>query len=95
MKNRILYFVKTAALMLLLAGSAGTAGAQCPMCRMSAESNLKNGGTEGRGLNTGILYMLAMPYMLVAAVGFWWWRNRKNQEPEKEEFSDEDFARYN
>lgn len=25
------------------------AEAQCPMCRMSAESNLKNGGTEGRG----------------------------------------------
>ena len=51
--------------------------AQCPMCRMSAESNLQNGGTEGRGLNTGILYMLAMPYMLVAVIGFWWWRNRK------------------
>ena len=51
--------------------------AQCPMCRMSAESNLKNGGTDGRGLNTGILYMLAMPYMLVAIIGFWWWRNRK------------------
>ena len=26
--------------------------AQCPMCRMSAESNLKNGGTMGRGLNS-------------------------------------------
>jgi len=51
--------------------------AQCPMCRMSAESNLKNGGTDGRGLNAGILYMLAMPYLLVASIGFWWWRNRK------------------
>lgn len=51
--------------------------AQCPMCRMSAESNLKNGGTDGRGLNAGILYMLAMPYILVASIGYWWWRNRK------------------
>lgn len=43
--------------------SAPTASAQCPMCRMSAESNLENGGDEGRELfNTGILYMLAMPY---------------------------------
>ena len=50
--------------------------AQCPMCRMSAESNLKNGGTMGRGLNTGILYMLAAPYIIVASIGFWWWKNK-------------------
>ena len=59
--------------------------AQCPMCRMSAESNLANGGTDGRGLNAGILYMFAMPYLLVGAIGFWWWRNRKNQADEMEE----------
>ena len=29
--------------------------AQCPMCKIAAESNLENGGTEGKGLNTGIL----------------------------------------
>ncbi len=56
---------------------ADVALAQCPMCRMSAESNLQNGGTAGRGLNAGILYMLAMPYLLVAAIGYWWWRNRR------------------
>lgn len=56
--------------------------AQCPMCRMSAESNLKNGGTDGRGLNTGILYMLILPYLLVASIGVWWWRNRKQQADE-------------
>ena len=58
--------------------------AQCPMCRMSAESNLKNGGTDGRGLNTGILYMLVMPYLLVSIIGFWWWRNRKKQAEDME-----------
>jgi len=50
--------------------------AQCPMCRMAAESNLENGGTAGKGLNTGILYMLAMPYLLVATIGFIWYKNR-------------------
>lgn len=59
--------------------------AQCPMCRMSAESNLANGGTDGRGLNTGILYMLALPYILVACIGYWWWRNRKIQAEEMQE----------
>ncbi|MCB0571333.1 MAG: hypothetical protein KDC66_16290 [Phaeodactylibacter sp.] len=54
--------------------------AQCPMCRMSAESNLQNGGVDGRGLNNGILYMLATPYLLVGLVGFIWWRNRRKEE---------------
>ncbi|MBK8700878.1 MAG: hypothetical protein IPN29_15590 [Saprospiraceae bacterium] len=53
------------------------ADAQCPMCKMSAESNLKNGGTEGRSLNAGILYMLALPYLLVSVLGFIWWKKRK------------------
>ena len=51
--------------------------AQCAMCRASAGSNLANGGTEGQGLNTGILYLLAMPYLLVGTIGFLWWRNNK------------------
>ncbi len=54
--------------------------AQCPMCKMSAESNLANGGTEGLGLNGGILYLLAMPYLLVSVLAFVWWRKRKQGE---------------
>ena len=54
--------------------------AQCPMCRMAVESNLKNGGTSGKGLNRGILYMLMMPYFLVGAIGYVWWRNKRQEE---------------
>lgn len=50
---------------------------QCPMCKIAAESNLEAGGTEGKGLNKGILYMLTMPYLLVATLGFIWWKNNK------------------
>ena len=46
------------------------------MCRMAAESNLDNGGTEGRGLNTGILYLFSMPYLIGGILGFIWWKNR-------------------
>jgi len=49
---------------------------QCPMCKMAAESNLENGGTAGKGLNKGILYILTMPYLLVATIGFIWYKNR-------------------
>ena len=54
--------------------------AQCPMCRMTAESNLANGGDEGRGLNNGILYMLATPYLLIGLIGYVWWRNRRKED---------------
>jgi hypothetical protein len=59
--------------------------AQCPMCHITAESNLANGGSAGKGLNAGIFYMLALPYSLVATFGFIWWRsNRRREEDEVE-----------
>lgn len=61
------------------------ASAQCPMCKMSAESNLANGGTAGKGLNAGIIYMLATPYLLVGTVAFLWWRNKKKVEVDQED----------
>jgi hypothetical protein len=54
--------------------------AQCPMCRMSLESNLKNGGTAGKGMNAGILLLLSTPYLLVGGIAYVWFRNRKNQQ---------------
>ncbi|MEO0041068.1 MAG: hypothetical protein RL329_516 [Bacteroidota bacterium] len=51
--------------------------AQCPMCKTAVESNLKNGGTTGAGLNVGILILLIMPYALVGGIGYVWWKNRK------------------
>ena len=56
--------------------------AQCPMCKMSAEQNLKDGGTAGKGLNQGILYMFVMPYLLVGSIGFVWYRNRLGDDVE-------------
>lgn len=53
--------------------------AQCPMCRISLESNLKNGGTQGRGMNAGIMYLLLTPYLIVGGIGFVWYRNRKKK----------------
>jgi hypothetical protein len=39
--------------------------AQCAMCRTSVESDLNNGGSIGKELNTGILYLMAIPYILL------------------------------
>ena len=69
--------------------------AQCPMCRMSAESNLKNGGTQGRGLNTGILYMLSLPYLIVGSIGYWWWRTNRRADRQESDTREMDPARDN
>ncbi len=53
--------------------------AQCPMCKIAAESNLENGGSAGKGLNNGILYMLSLPYVLIGLLGFIWYKNRKKE----------------
>ncbi|SMO38862.1 hypothetical protein [Solitalea koreensis] len=54
--------------------------AQCPMCKTSVESSIKHGGDKGKGLNSGILYLLVMPYFAVAGVGILWYKKyrRKN-----------------
>ena len=66
-------------LVMILVLTTGELLAQCPMCRATAESNLANGGTEGAGLNQGILYLLGMPYVLVGTIAFIWWRNRRQE----------------
>jgi hypothetical protein len=55
---------------------------QCPMCKLSAESNLRDGGTAGKGLNTGILYMFVLPYMIVGSLAYLWMKNKKNYDAE-------------
>jgi len=52
--------------------------AQCAMCRTTVESSISNGRSNiATGLNTGILYLLAAPYLIVAAIAFLWFRQSK------------------
>ena len=39
--------------------------AQCSMCRAVAESSQNHGSSIANGLNTGILYLMAFPYILL------------------------------
>ena len=54
--------------------------AQCPMCKSSVESSLKDGSSKaGAGLNNGILYLLAAPYLLCTILGVIWYRNYRRK----------------
>lgn len=63
------------ALGLFLSFSGADAMAQCAMCRANVESNVQTRESKvGSGLNSGIVYLMAIPYILAATVGFFWYK---------------------
>ncbi|MBB2146662.1 hypothetical protein GM921_14255 [Pedobacter sp. LMG 31464] len=53
--------------------------AQCSMCTINAEQSTKNGNTQGKGLNSGIIYLLVIPYILMTGIGVLWYRNYRKK----------------
>ena len=54
--------------------------AQCAMCKAVVESSAQTGNDMVEGINNGILYMMSVPYLLMAVIGFAWykkfWKNK-------------------
>ncbi|RZK79833.1 MAG: hypothetical protein EOO92_08640 [Pedobacter sp.] len=49
------------------------ANAQCAMCTINAEQGVKNGNTQAKGINSGVLYLLAIPYAAIIGLGVLWY----------------------
>lgn len=77
MKIRILLIL---AVLLLLPQFAD---AQCSMCRAVLETDTDQ--SAARGINNGIVYLMAFPYLLVAGIGYFVYRSRKNAAKSEEE----------
>lgn len=54
--------------------------AQCAMCQATVESSLKGGGSTGKTLNGGIMYLLAAPYIAMAGIGFLWYKKYRKKD---------------
>jgi hypothetical protein len=75
MCKRIIFFL----IVFLLFQLDGVA--QCAMCRTTVESTISNGRSNiATGLNTGILYLLAAPYLLVGVIAWMWFRQSKKEQ---------------
>ncbi|GHE23462.1 hypothetical protein GCM10017764_04300 [Sphingobacterium griseoflavum] len=55
--------------------------AQCAMCSLNAENSAANGNTQGKGLNDGILFLLAIPYLIAVGVGVLWYKKYRKSQP--------------
>ncbi|WP_090973190.1 hypothetical protein [Parapedobacter composti] len=60
--------------MLLLMAMPDSASAQCSMCSLTAENATNHGNTQGKGLNKGILFLLAIPYAAALGIGILWYK---------------------
>jgi hypothetical protein len=88
MKTKFCYLFFIAFLVIFLGCITSIdAEAQCAMCRSSVESNITNANSKvGLGLNKGILYLLSLPYLLIASLAYLWYRNSDWQKPKRFEF---------
>jgi hypothetical protein len=73
MKKAVLLFLS------LVICATDNVSAQCAMCRSTLENNYSNGDPGiAAGINTGILYLLSMPYLAVLIIGYLWYKTSKN-----------------
>jgi hypothetical protein len=49
--------------------------AQCSICSKTAS---QMGEEAGRGLNGGILYLAAAPFLILSYIGYRWWKNNQD-----------------
>lgn len=63
----------------LAAASPVMVNAQCSMCTINAEQGVKNGNTQAAGLNTGVIYLLVIPYILATVVGVIWYKKYRKK----------------
>lgn len=66
---------RTLCVILLLLLLPEFASAQCAMCRAALETG---GGVEmAKGVNNGIMYLMAVPYILLGVIGFFIFKRMK------------------
>ena len=55
-------------LILIVTFLPNTLDAQCAMCKASVESSANGPNSVASGINKGILYLMAVPYVLLAFI---------------------------
>ena len=72
-KNLFVKIVFSLSLFLL----SVTSNAQCAMCRAALGGDANNAQAEA--VNDGIVYLMAIPYLLVAGIGYAVYKMKKNK----------------
>lgn len=60
-------------LLVVFLFAASAVSAQCAMCTKTAQ---QLGEKPALGLNSGILYLMFMPFIIMGYIAYRWWKNR-------------------
>ena len=73
--KKLIFALTLSFLLLGQLGLSPQARAQCVMCKAQVEAaKAENDDYDVAGLNKGIVYMMIVPYILMGAVGYFWYR---------------------
>lgn len=69
-------FISFSLIFILIAFLSVDATAQCSICTKTA---MQLGSKPAQGLNAGILYLMAIPYLAIGVIGYKWWKSRNTK----------------
>lgn len=82
------FIKKVIPILLVIYCSSFDLFAQCAMCRVGVENNVSAGEDSiAAGLNTGILYLMVMPYLILMFVGYAWYRKSRQESAGRDKIS--------
>lgn len=79
MKKALLFCIVILATILV----SSDVEAQCAMCKAAQNSS----GFSSRGLNSGILYLMAIPYVAFSFLAYFWYKSSKKQKSQDQKLA--------
>ena len=79
MVNKYMDYKKLSLLIIVFVYQTHDTFSQCALCKAAVEANLDAGETKGAGLNSGILYLMAVPYIAVGVFAILWYIQNKKK----------------
>jgi hypothetical protein len=67
-------------LMIMVATAATTVYAQCSIC---TKTTSQLGEKQGKGFNSGIIYLMITPLAIGGVLGYRWWRTERAKQQEE------------
>lgn len=80
-RQEVRVFSKKVIFFLLASFFTLNTNAQCAMCRAVLET--EEGGIKAEAVNDGIVYLMVIPYILVAILGYAIYRMKTKKKPEE------------